>query len=113
MSGQPQLGLAARMLMGTIRLYQRVSRLTPSVCRFYPSCSQYTYEAIQRFGALRGLWLGLKRVLRCHPFHPGGYDPVPDLEGEPLGEPKSIGETPTLHLGLRMRLALLSPRKKK
>lgn len=77
MRQQLQPSLMARVLMGAIRAYQRASRLKPPVCRFYPSCSQYTYEAIQRFGAVRGLWLGLKRLLRCHPFHPGGYDPVP------------------------------------
>jgi putative membrane protein insertion efficiency factor len=78
MSRQTQPGLVARLLMSLIRLYQRLSRFTPPVCRFYPSCSHYTYEAIQRYGALRGVWLGLKRILRCHPFHPGGYDPVPE-----------------------------------
>jgi len=88
-----RVGVVARLLLSAIRLYQRISRLTPPVCRFYPSCSQYTYEAIQRFGALRGVWLGLKRVLRCHPFHPGGYDPVPGVEDKqiPCATPLSTG----------------------
>jgi uncharacterized protein len=64
--------------MGLIRLYQAtISRVMPSSCRFYPSCSQYGYEAIQKYGALRGSWMAVKRIGRCHPFHPGGYDPVP------------------------------------
>jgi len=61
-----------------IRAYQlAVSPLLGPRCRFYPSCSQYALEAVTRYGALRGSWLALRRLGRCHPFHEGGYDPVP------------------------------------
>ena len=61
-----------------IILYRKLlSPFLPRSCRFYPTCSAYTYQAVQRFGALKGLYLGIKRLLRCNPFNPGGYDPVP------------------------------------
>ncbi len=60
-----------------IRQYQRVSRLMPPSCRFTPSCSEYTRQAILKHGFLKGCWLGAKRIGRCHPFCPGGHDPVP------------------------------------
>ncbi len=69
----------AQVLLWMIRGYQlALSPLLGPRCRFYPSCSCYTHTAIERYGALQGTWLGLRRLLRCHPFHQGGYDPVPD-----------------------------------
>ncbi len=54
-----------------------ISPLLPAACRFHPTCSTYAVEALQKHGALRGSWLAARRILRCHPFHPGGFDPVP------------------------------------
>ena len=68
-----------RLFLWTIRAYQLVlSPLLGPRCRFYPTCSCYAHTAIERFGVLRGTWLGIRRILRCHPFTAGGYDPVPD-----------------------------------
>ncbi len=67
-----------RLALWSIRLYQlTLSRILPPSCRFTPSCSVYTYQAIEKYGFRKGGWLGLKRIARCHPMNPGGYDPVP------------------------------------
>lgn len=73
-----QRGLAARFGIWMIRGYQRfISPLTPPACRYTPTCSQYTLIAIRKYGLIRGSWMGMKRISRCHPLKPGGYDPVP------------------------------------
>jgi uncharacterized protein len=82
---------AARALMVLVRFYQRI--VSPALqwamgprCRFYPSCSCYAADALRMHGALHGSWLAARRVLRCHPFHPGGFDPVPP----PTHGPESV-----------------------
>ncbi|MEQ8766912.1 MAG: membrane protein insertion efficiency factor YidD [Planctomycetota bacterium] len=68
------------MLMWLVRFYRRVlSPLKPPSCRFHPTCSAYALEAIQRHGPWRGTWMALRRLLKCHPYHPGGYDPVDEV----------------------------------
>jgi putative membrane protein insertion efficiency factor len=74
--------MGTKIIQGLIRAYQRVlSPLLGPRCRYYPSCSQYMHEALQIHGPWRGLWLGLRRIARCHPLHPGGIDPVPPAHG--------------------------------
>lgn len=66
-----------KVAIAALRFYKRfVSPLLPSACRFHPTCSQYMLEAVQKYGLARGAWLGVLRLLRCHPFHEGGFDPV-------------------------------------
>ena len=68
----------SRLLILCIRFYQIfISPLKPPTCRFYPTCSAYAIEAIQKKGPVKGTWLAIKRIAKCHPFNPGGYDPVP------------------------------------
>lgn len=74
----PNCGFIGRCALCLIRIYQLlISPLLGPRCRFYPSCSHYTADAIRQHGALRGGWLGARRIIRCHPLNPGGYDPVP------------------------------------
>ena len=93
--------MIARLLVLLIRGYQRtLSRLIGPVCRFSPSCSQYMLVCITRFGAAKGVWLGTRRLARCHPFHPGGVDLPPetkdgsDCASQPALRPRNLEQTP-------------------
>jgi len=69
--------LLSVLIIWIIKVYQTViSPALPKSCRFYPTCSQYTVQALEKYGVLKGLSMGIKRISRCHPFHPGGYDPL-------------------------------------
>ena len=68
-------------LLSAIKVYKRfLSPLLPAACRFTPTCSVYAYEAIETYGPAKGTWMGVRRLMRCHPLHPGGFDPVPPKE---------------------------------
>ena len=73
------MSIVNKIFISLIRFYQKViSPMTPPSCRFYPSCSQYAVEAIQKHGAIKGSYLAIRRLSKCHPFHHGGHDPVPE-----------------------------------
>jgi len=80
MIGQNLIEVLKKGLLFLIHMYQHTLSLSfGPCCRFYPSCSSYAIESIERFGVAKGGWLSMKRIIRCHPFHPGGYDPVEEV----------------------------------
>ena len=81
------------VIIACIRLYQiTLSRVIGPCCRFYPSCSEYCLQAVREHGCIRGLWLGTKRICKCHPYHPGGVDPVPEKKER---DPERVASTPS------------------
>ena len=82
-----EVGLAARVVHGLITVYQRATDHRPSPCRYVPSCSYFAFEAVEVHGAVKGTWLSLRRLLRCRPGAPNGWDPVPDENGRLAPDP--------------------------
>ncbi|MDR1567034.1 MAG: membrane protein insertion efficiency factor YidD [Treponema sp.] len=81
------MAISRRLVLLILRFYQSaVSPFFPPCCRYTPTCSAYAYEAVERYGCVRGLFLAFRRLLRCHPFHAGGYDPVPEYASKPVLE---------------------------
>ena len=76
-----------RFLLSSLKFYKKfISPMLPNACRFYPTCSVYAYEAVSKYGVIKGVFLGVGRILRCHPFSKGGYDPVPQTFGNRSSE---------------------------
>jgi len=89
------MSILARIFLAFIRLYQfTLSAVMGKSCRFYPSCSHYTADSIRRFGALKGAVSGLLRLSRCHPWNPGGHDPVPEMWQNPFGSSRCCDKKP-------------------
>ena len=72
-----KLMIVKQIAICMIKIYQKFTKYTPKTCKFYPTCSEYTKQAIEKYGFLKGSFLGIKRICRCNPFNKGGYDPVP------------------------------------